>query len=41
MNGLCNGGIYNEWPVINVICYERDLLLTRSVMNVICYERGL
>jgi len=26
MNGLCNEGIYNEWPGMNVACYERGLL---------------
>jgi len=26
MNGLCNEGIYNEWPVMNMIYYERGLL---------------
>jgi len=26
MNGLYNEGIYNEWPVMNVACYERGLL---------------
>ena len=30
-----------NWSVINVVCYERDLLWTRPVMNVVYYECGL
>jgi len=26
MNGLSNEGIYDEWSVMNVACYERGLL---------------
>jgi len=27
--------------VVNVVCYEHDLLQTWSVMNMVCNERGL